>query len=345
MLPEFALPVMDALQQLGHTPVTLSMSSMSEMYRDLRLNKKGGYELFLFHAKDVVRKGRLDFALSFGLSGILEDVVKSELHYLPEEFELNGLLYLHSKSMDVVQRLLEAGAANWKHTIIACSTASLVKRMCDEGIDARHLPLAYSPRLFYPHYRVPDNAAYPLQMDDERLAGGYTVSFAGSSNDQRAAWLRPVLDAGVPLAVFGDQGWLKLGFERAYRGSLNRLTELNTVYNASQVNLALPNAAAAEEEQPDYVSPRVVECLACGAFMLSLEQPGLEHYVAPGAEIAVCSPSDLADSVTKWLNDSAGRAVLSHAGLARVQEEAQWTQRLTSALGWLELATVRSAVH
>lgn len=346
MLPEFTLPAMDALQQLGHTPVTLSMPSMSEMYRDLRLNKKGGYELFLFHAKDAVKKGRLDFALSFGLSGILEDALKSELHYLPEEFELPGLLYLHSRGVEAAERLLSAGAAQWRHTQICCSSSSMAQRLRDAGISsARQLPLGYSGRIFYPHYKPPDNAAYPLRMDDARLAQGYSISFAGSSSEQRAVWLRPLLDAGLPLAVFGDQGWAALGLADAWRGPLNRLTELNTVYNASQINLALPHGTDPDNEQPDYLSPRFVECLGSGGFMLAAQQPGLAQYAEPGRELAVCATGELAVCAAQWLADSAGRAVLASAGLARAQAEAQWTARLRTALGWLEIAALTAAVR
>lgn len=342
MLPELTLPAMDALQQLGHTPVTLAMQSMSEMYRDLRLTKHGGYELFLFYAKDVVQKGNVDFALSFGLSGVMEDVKKGELHYLPEEFELPGLVYMHGRSACAAERLLSAGAANWRFTTVCASSRSLADQLTAAGVSAvRHLPLGYSPRIFYPAAAAPTDAAYSLLSDDERLAQGYDVSFAGSFTTERAALLAPLVTAGVKLAVFGDAAWAgQEGMAGVYRGPVQRLTELNTVYNSSAVNLVLPAAGAAPADQPDYISPRLVECLGSGGFLLALDQPGIAQYAEPGREVALCQPDDLLQAVETWLGDEAGRAAHAAAGLARVQSEAQWTLRLRQALGWLEIATL-----
>jgi hypothetical protein len=343
MLPQLALPAMDALQQLGHTPVALSMGSMSGMYRDLRLNKHGGYELFLFYVKDIVAKGDVDFALSFGLSGVLEDPGKAELHYLPEEAAVPGLLYMHSRTLDCVDKLVAADAPFWRYTSICTSTVGLAERMQEAGIAAvRHMPHAYSPRIYYQASAVPADAAYPLQLDDQRLAAGYQVSFAGSCTPQRAAWLAPLLAAGIELAVFGDDGWQASEVAPAFRGPVNRLTGLNTVYNSSAVNLDLPMSGEPVEGQPDYVSPRVVECLASGAFLLAADQPGLAQYATPGRELALCQPEDLLPAVQHWLGDSAGRAEHAEAGRARVEAEAQWTTRLRAALGWLEIALLSS---
>jgi hypothetical protein len=341
MLPELALPAMDALQQLGHTPVTLGMESMAELYRDMRTKRHGGYELFMFYARDIVQKGNIDFALSFGLSGILEDPQKEELHYLPEEFKLPGLLVVHGRGSETGARLLQAGAARWSYTSVCCSSRTLLNELHSAGVSRlEYLPLAYSPRVFFPQDSVPANAAYPLQPENERLTQGYAASFAGVHSPYREQALAAVAAEGIGLAVFGDAAWEQSSIAECFRGGVRRLEELNTVYNASAINLDLPHSV---DDAGDYVSARVVECLGSGGFLLSVDQPGLAAYAAEGQEIAGCRDSaTLAGEVRRWLDQPQERAAIAAAGHARVQREAQWTQRLKPALSRLEMMLLAS---
>jgi hypothetical protein len=341
MLPELALPAMDALQQLGHTPVTLDMQAMAELYREMRYKRHGGYELFLFYAKDIAAKGNLDFALSFGLSGILEDPTKDEFHYLPEEFGLPGLIYLHSRGTDdALAKLLKAGAAGWRYTTACCSSAGYAAAVRAAGVErVLHLPLGYSPRVFYPQDDLPAQPAFPLELNAERLTAGFDVSFAGSCTPFRAAILETLAAAGLRLAVFGDKTWEQTSLAGSFRGAARRLEDLNTLFNASPINLDLPAGA----EATDYVSPRVLEALGSGGFVLALEQPGLAAVAAPGKEMASSGPAELADSARYWLDHPQERQALAAAGHARVKQEAQWTHRLQEAMGRLEIGVLSSA--
>ena len=83
--PELMLPVMAAMQELNHTPVVMEMNSISAMYRQMRYERHGCYEIFEFYVKDLYKKYKIDFGFSAGLGIVLEDEKKDEAHNLLEE--------------------------------------------------------------------------------------------------------------------------------------------------------------------------------------------------------------------------------------------------------------------
>lgn len=343
MLPEVILPLMDALQELGHTPVVLSMNDIVSTYRDIRLNKHGGYELFLFYVRDLLRKGEIDFALSAGLAGILEDSQKAELHYLPEELGIPGLLYLRGPSEGTVERLLNAGAANWSSTLICCDQLLLAEELRDAGVGSVcHLTRGYSPRVFYPKQDPPANAAYPLQLENERLSSGFDLSFVGQHSKHRESVLASIQAEGVSLAVFGDTAWTGSDVAEAYRGPVNRLTELNTVLNASKIVLDLALEPAQNRNGEDFDSC-LLEALGSGACVLAEERPGLGDLAAPGEEITASTSGMLPSRALKLLNEPAESLVLAERGLQRARRDHQWVHRLRRSIASVEMTALRQA--
>jgi len=87
-----SLPLMDAMQALGNTPVVMDMASVTSMYRRMRYESHGCYEIFGFYVRDLLKKESVDFGLAVGLWGILEDGFKKEAHNLVDECSLPNLI-------------------------------------------------------------------------------------------------------------------------------------------------------------------------------------------------------------------------------------------------------------
>ena len=342
-VPAITLPVMDALQALGHTPVTLNMTSINDMYRQLRYQRRGCYEIFQFYLKDIVRKGHIDFGLSPGLGIVLEDPQKQEAHHLLEECGIPNIIYLHGRSADAARKLESIGAASWRHTVIAGSCASLLEHLSE--VDAgrvQHIPPGTSLRIYHPEAEPPPDAPYPLLMDDERLTSGFEVCFAGSHSPAREEYLAALDDAGLPLAVFGDKAWQSSAVGHLWRNQVNYLTELNTVYNSSAIVLDLPRE---DGELEDYVSTRLPDCLASGSLLLTYERPGLGRMVAAGEEAVVYDDqAQLVELAQRYLASPAERAAIATRGHRRAVAEHSWTGRVGQLLPMLELQLLSAAV-
>jgi len=342
-LPAITLPLMDALQALGHTPVTLNMVSINNMYRQLRYQRRGCYEIFQFYLKDIVSKGHIDFGLSPGLGIVLEDPQKQEAHHLLEECGVPNILYLHGRTADAARKLESLDAASWRHTVIASSSAALLGHLSevDQG-RALHVSPGTSLRIYYPAADPPADAPYPLLSDDERLAGGFEVCFAGSHSPGRERLLAALDDAGVALAVFGDKAWQNSAVAQLWRGQVNYLTELNTVYNSSAIVLDLPHEDC---ELEDYVSTRLPDCLASGSLLLTYGRPGLGRLMAAGEEAAVFDgETQLVESARHYLANPAERESLAARGRRRAAAEHGWADRVGQLLPALELQLLSTAV-
>lgn len=342
-LPYIVLPVMSALQELGHTPVTMDMASINEMYHQLRYQRHGCYEIFQFYVQDMVRKGKIDFGFSAGLYIVLDDARKQETHHLLEECGIPNIVYLHSRDHSVIARLHEVGARDWRHTFLACSSPELAGQLARSGLKrAQHVAPGTSLRLFYPQDRPPDNAAFPLKLSDERLARGYDVSFAGSYGVRREELLLALVEAGLRVAVFGDDKWRDSRLGGQWRNQAHYLHELNTVYNASRISLDLPHDGTRLE---DYASCRLADCLAAQALMLAHRRPGLVEKLHTEREIAVYEDeAELVKLATYYLDNEAERLAIARCGHQHVQAEGSWTRRIEGLIPQLEMHLLSAAV-
>jgi spore maturation protein CgeB len=198
-----------------------------------------------------------------------------------------------------------------------------------------------NPRLFFPDTHVPLDAAFPFSTA-ERLSRGFDVSFVGSWTPGREAALQDIHAAGIDLAIFGDAGWGRSPLVGLYGGSVNYLSELNTVYNASRINLDLPHEASL---LPDYVSFRVHDCLASGNFLLAHQRPGLEHLWEEGAELAGSYESGmLVDALREHLAEPLNCRAVAVRGRETVLGQHTWQNRLrTDILPQLEMRLLKTA--
>lgn len=341
-MPEVVLPAMDALQALGHTPVVLSMQSAAAMYQEYRYAKHGCYEIFHFYYKNLLKEHHIDYGFSTGLLGILEDLSKGETHHLLEEAGIPNLLYLHCRDTKAVKRILDMGALEWRFTFIACSAPELAGMLAAAGMAlAEYAPPATSLRLFYPESEEASGKPYALRSTDPRLSEGFDVSFAGTWSSERERLVADLTNAGITVAVFGDDGWAGGAVAGNYRGRANYLTELNTIYNASRVVLDLPHP---ECELQGYLSGRVVDALAAGAFVLTYEREEFPAVLDPRTDLAVFQrEAGLVEEVQHYLESDFERQRIASRGHLKAVETCTWAARLGRLIPRLEVHSLRAS--
>ncbi|MCC7478928.1 glycosyltransferase [bacterium] len=342
-MAEITLPVMDALQSLGHTPTVLNLASIVQMYQEYRYQRHACYEIFGFYFQDLMKRSQVDFGFCVGLSGMLEDVSKHEVHNLLDEAGIPNVMLVHSRdTQSLLDRLEKTGARDWRHTIMACTSRIVVEALLAAGYrNATYCPPGANTRLFYPTDQVPENAAYPL-LDDQRLSRGFDASFIGTWTPGREALLLPLQEAGVNLGIFGDKNWERTPLGVSYGGPANYLSEVNTIYNASKINLDLPHEAT---KLDDYISFRVHDCLASGSFLLAYPRQGHESLWEAGQEQAGSyAVGELLEAVQHYLAHPTQRAQIAQRGYEAVLRDHTWQQRLKAIiLPGLELRLLKAA--
>lgn len=334
--PQVTLPVMDALQSMGHSPVTLSMIAINDMYQTMRYQRHGCYEIFQFYVQDLVRKGNINFGFSAGLTIVLEDPAKSETHHLLEECDIPNIVYLHTREHGTIAKLLELGAVDWQHTYITVTSSKLATLLEKRGVKrVVHIHPGVCPRIFFPADHPPVNAAYDLKPGDERLAADYDVSFAGSCTPQREHLLVALKDAGVRLAIFGGEDWRESALSGQWRGKAGYITELNTVFAASKLVLDLPHE---QSIFPDYISVRVFDSLASGRALVTYRRVGLDDVVDSTRDvISFDDTGELVKAVKYYLEHDEERLTIAQRGHRRIMEQGRWEQRLDCLIPQLEM--------
>jgi len=334
--PEITLPVLDALQAMGNTPVVMSMRSIASMYQDYRYAKHACYEVFGFYFQELMREGKIDFGFCTGLIGVFEDVGKQEAHNLLEECGIPGIFYLHCRDSQAALRLAALKADSWKHTFIACSSLELTELLQEQGVrNCAYCPPGTSLRIFYPADAHSEQHPYPILAEDERLCRGFDVSFAGSFSPGREALLAALAGSGVSLAVFGDGAWASSGVAGSYRGEARYLTELNTVYNHSKISLDLPHDSC---EFDSYLSCRVFDCLASRSLLATYRRKRFPELLDPEHELATYEDAtELVQLVRYYLSDDLARHALAARGYYKVKAGCAWVKRLEALMPRLEL--------
>jgi hypothetical protein len=341
--PELTLPVMDALQVLGHTPVVLDMASLAAMYQEMRYERHGCYEIFGFYARDMLREGKIDFGISVGLGLILEDPLKQEAHNLLEESGIPSMIYLHLRDDSAVAKLEAIHASAWRHTFFVCSTATQAETLSQSGFAlTEHVAPGTSARLFYPQDQPPSTAAFSIRREDGWATEDFDVSFIGSHSVLRESLLSSLVEAGVKLAVFGEPKWKECpALHGCFRNHARYMQDVNTIYNYSRISLDLPFS---ESQPDDYVSCRVFDCLASGNFLLTYARPELAAHFEPGHEIATYEPGELVKCVKYYLQADVDRVAFAARGRRRVMAQHLWSHRLEQLIPRVELHLLRTAV-
>lgn len=197
---------------------------------------------------------------------------------------------------------------------------SLVQRAAAEGAQrAFYLPFACDPEL------------HPVaaELSDEDLATfGADVSFIGNWDEEREAWLGPVADAGIDLAIWGTEYWRDrcrhAGLKEAWRG--------RTLYGPDQAKVARASAIlinVLRKQNKGACNMRTFEIPCTGGFMLHERSAEAAALFPPGVACGdFGSPDELVAAIRRWLGDEDARVRIAAEGHRRALA---WTYRAWAA--------------
>ena len=171
---------------------------------------------------------------------------------------------------------------------------------------------------------------HPVDLSRRDTSLSDHIVYVGSScyGHPAGALRRALIDSleGLPVAVFGDEGWRRFGgFAAAsYRGGPVDTSRANAIYGSGAIALNF--------HHPQFrrgTSLRTFALCAAGAFQLTDWREGLDRWFSPGRELEVFrSPQELRELATRYLLDSAGRQRIARAGRDRVLSEHTYARRL-----------------
>lgn len=150
---------------------------------------------------------------------------------------------------------------------------------------------------------------------------------------KRAKYLNAL--ASFSLRVWGDEGWVRVLDPRAnYMGPARHGQELNKVYSASAINLDINRIY-----QPDIITMRIFDILACGGFVLAEANREIADVLTPGEEIELYTgPEELLSKVNYFLAHPERARQIARAGRQRVLAEHTINHRLPAMLAESGLA-------
>jgi glycosyltransferase involved in cell wall biosynthesis len=167
---------------------------------------------------------------------------------------------------------------------------------------ARHLEPADSLRKLLREQNLPN----VLDMDNDRLLITSVIEEYLAYQWRRHV-IAELLDMGMD--IWGDPDWQN-EFPGHYRGAADHYLDLPHLYRASRVNLDI-----CRTYQPDIVTMRVFDVLACGAFILADRSEALLELFVEDKEI-VCfeTPDEARDKIRFYLTHENERQRIMQAG-------------------------------
>ena len=164
------------------------------------------------------------------------------------------------------------------------------------------------------------------------LAGA--IVYVGSScvDHPTGALRQALLESleGLPLAIFGDKGWLAASpvTAAAYRGGPVSSERANRIYASGAIALNF--------HHPQFrrgTSLRTFALCCSGAFQIADWRDGLDCWLRPGVELETFrTPRELRALAEKYLSDATGRSRIARAGRARVLAEHTYRHRMEKML-------------
>jgi hypothetical protein len=145
----------------------------------------------------------------------------------------------------------------------------------------------------------------------------------------RNAYLTSIAD--LPLTIYGDRGWNEPRFvgdlHRRYAGkALAYLTETPWIYNRSLININLFNVQCVNAP-----TPRVLDTLACGGFLLTEYRPYMEELFEIGKELDVFhNRAELREKIMYYLQNPDQCIEIGLAGQHKIRQHHLYRHRLQS---------------
>jgi spore maturation protein CgeB len=328
----------DSLVEMGHEVVEFSydvsgafahLDARSEASRVfIAENRPKLSAELLRQIKQAQRIGRIDLLFTYFADAlVLIDTL--------EEIRAMGIITLNwycnaSYQFDLVREI--APHFDW------CLVPEKNRLSYYEAVGARPI---YCPEAANGNYYRPTKVAKDLP-----------VSFVGQAYGERAELVCKLLDAGLPIKVFGPrwQEYFRLKtffglFERAsghlqiprriYGGIPDE--QLVPIFNRTQVNLGF-SAVWGDGPRELQVRLRDFEVPMCGVFLLTEYQPELEEYFRIGKEIGCYrDPDDLVEKVKYYLARPQLCEEIGQAARERCLRDHTWVKRFETVFAKIGL--------
>ncbi|MCC6622466.1 MAG: glycosyltransferase [Deltaproteobacteria bacterium] len=205
----------------------------------------------------------------------------------------------------------------------------LVERAMREGAQrVFHFPFACDPDL---HPRLTDISA------EERAELGAPITFIGAWDDEREQVLGAVLDAGMPLAIWGPDAWTHRvkhpKVKAAYRGRPLFGREHAAAVGASDLVLHV-----LKRQNKDATSMRTFEIPSMGGCMVHERSAEAGFVFPPGvAALDFGSKEELVEVCRRALADPTARRAIADEGFHRARRHTykEWVTRLMDKVAHL----------
>jgi len=142
-------------------------------------------------------------------------------------------------------------------------------------------------------------------------------------------WRKQVISALVPIGIhiWGAEEW-KNDFPKNYRGSADHYLDLQKLYTASKINLDISRIY-----QPNVITMRIFDVLACGGFVLADRNDALLELFQEDWDI-VCydTPEEASDKINYYLNHESERRTIAQRGYTKVVQSHTFEHRLNHIL-------------
>ncbi len=141
--------------------------------------------------------------------------------------------------------------------------------------------------------------------------------------------------------AWGDAGWRECeGDGVVYMGRAGHFEELNRIYSNGAIHLDIGRTY-----QPDIVTMRVFDVLACGGFLLADRSDALEEMFTPGVELECWTTLAELEEKVRFFQAHPERArAIARAGRERVLRDHTVRQRLQTLLSNLTVPGAREAI-
>ncbi len=142
-------------------------------------------------------------------------------------------------------------------------------------------------------------------------------------------WRKQVITAMVPLGIhiWGKEEW-KTDFHSNYRGKADHYLDLPKIYRASKINLDISRTS-----QPNIITMRVFDVLACGRFILADRNETLLELFKEDWDI-VCydTQEEAVDKINFYIHHEIDRTKITERGYEKVVNSHTFAHRLNHIL-------------
>ncbi len=139
---------------------------------------------------------------------------------------------------------------------------------------------------------------------------------------------------GLNVSIYGDSAWKELLGDKGFKlfPPLNYYKELPLFYNACKINFN-----ATSRQMSEAVNQRVFDVPACGAFLLTDYQKGLEDLFDVGSEVITYKDkSEIPELVKFYLKYPDERQKVALRGRERVLKEHTYKHRMNSMIEFMK---------